>query len=54
MLDNRHIITAVKISTDVNLADQLTKPLNGNKLRQLNQCLEAHRKVLNLEKQIRL
>ena len=54
MLDNRHIITAVKISTDVNLADQLTKPLNGRKLMQLNQCLEAHKKVLKLEKQIRL
>ena len=53
-LQDRHIITAVKINTSVNLADQLTKPLNGNKLRQLNQCLEAHRKVLNLEKQIRL
>ena len=52
-LQNRRIITAVKISTSVNLADQLTKPLPGRKLMQLNQCLEAHRKVLDLDKQIR-
>ena len=52
-LQDRQIITAVKVNTNVNLADQLTKPLNGNKLLQLEQCLQAHRKVLELEKQRR-
>ena len=48
-LQDRRIITAVKVSTNVNLADQLTKPLPGKKLIQLNQCLEAHRKLLDLD-----
>ena len=52
-LQDRRIIAAVKVNTSVNLADQLTKPLNGNKLLQLEQCLQAHRKMLELEKQRR-
>ena len=52
-LQDRRIITAVKVNTNVNLADQLTKPLSGRKLMQLDQCLESHRKVLEMEKQIR-
>ena len=52
-LQDRRIITAVKVNTNVNLADQLTKPLSGRKLMQLDQCLESHRKVLDMEKQVR-
>ena len=52
-LQDRRIITAVKVNTNVNLADQLAKPLSGRKLMQLDQCLESHRKVLEMEKQIR-
>ena len=52
-LQDRRIITAVKVSAHVNLADQLTKPLSGKQLMQLDQCLQAHRKLLDTEKQIR-
>ena len=41
-LTDRKIITAGKVHTDVNLADQLTKPLPARKLKELDQCMKTH------------
>ena len=49
-LQDRRIITAVKIHTDVNLADQLTKPLSARKLKELERCLQTHRLLMESDK----
>lgn len=49
-LQDRRIITAVKIHTDVNLADQLTKPLPARKLKELERCFQTYCLLIESDK----